>query len=256
MSELEIYQFPCRADNYGVLIHDATAGVTASIDAPEAQAVKSALETRGWTLTHIFTTHHHGDHVAGNAALKVEFGCKIIGPRAEAANIPGIDQPVSEGDTFQFGSFEVQVLETPGHTAGHISYILPMAKVAFVGDTLFAMGCGRLFEGTPQMMWASLQKLTALPKDTRVYCGHEYTLASAQFALTIEPDNEDLQNRAARVQTLRKDAKPTLPTTIGEELATNPFLRPDAPSIRERLGLANAADWEVFAEIRKRKDNA
>ena len=184
MPKLEIHQFPCLSDNYGVLIRDAERGVTASIDAPDAKAVAAALKEKGWRLTHILTTHHHADHTDGNLALKAETKCTIIGPRAEAAKVPGIDKQVGEGDTFKFGAHEVRVFDTPGHTAGHITYWLPADGVAFVGDTLFAIGCGRVIEGNAQMMWASLQKLMALPKETLVYCGHEYTQANAKFALT------------------------------------------------------------------------
>jgi len=254
MTQLEIHQFPCLSDNFGVLIHDAGAGVTASIDAPDAKAVAEALQKTGWKLTHILTTHHHGDHTAGNAPLKAETGCIIIGPRNEAAKIPGIDRQVGEGDTFTFGGQEVRVLDTPGHTAGHITYVMPAAKVAFAGDTLFAIGCGRVIEGNAQMMWRSLQKLMALPADTTVYCGHEYTQANARFALTIEPENAALQTRAREVDQLRAAGKPTLPTTIGIELETNPFLRPHVPAIQQRLGMVGRPEWEIFGEIRERKN--
>jgi hydroxyacylglutathione hydrolase len=254
MSELEIHQFACLSDNFGVLVRDAKAGVTASIDAPDASAVAAALKEKGWKLTHILTTHHHGDHTAGNLALKSETGCAIIGPRAEAAKIPGLDKAVGEGDTFTFGGHEVQVLDTPGHTAGHITYVFPSARVAFVGDTLFAIGCGRVIEGNAQMMWKSLKKLMALPKDTAVYCGHEYTQANARFALTIEPENAALQKRAKEVDQMRAAGKATLPTTIGLELETNPFLRPHVPAIQQRLGMVGRPDWEIFGEIRERKN--
>jgi hydroxyacylglutathione hydrolase len=254
MATLQIYQFPCLSDNFGVLIHDSEAGLTASIDAPEADRVAGALKEKGWKLTHILTTHHHADHTGGNAALKAATGCRIIGPREEAAKIPGIDETVGGGDRFAFGSHQVEVLDTPGHTAGHITYVIPSAKVAFVGDTLFAMGCGRVIEGTPQMMWESLKKLMALPKDTAVYCGHEYTQSNAKFALTIEPDNAALQTRAREVDEARAAGKATLPTTIALELETNPFLRPHVPAIQKRLGLEGRPDWEVFAEIRERKN--
>lgn len=256
MTGLETYQFPCRSDNYGVLLHDPATGLTASIDAPEAAAVERALAHTGWRLTHIFTTHHHNDHTEGNAALKAAHGCRILGPRDEAAKIPGIDGALGGGDTFRFGDFEGQVLATPGHTLGHISYFIPAAKLAFVGDTMFAMGCGRVFEGNPQMMWESLAKLRNLPKDTTVYCGHEYTLSNARFALSIEPENQALQARAREVEALRRDDKPTLPTTIEAELATNPFLRACEPALKAAIGMADAEDWRVFAEVRKRKDNA
>jgi hydroxyacylglutathione hydrolase len=256
MARLEIHQFPCLSDNYGVLVHDAGGGLTASIDAPDAQAVRAALKEKGWKLTHILTTHHHHDHTAGNAALKSETGCTIIGPRNEAAKIPSIDKQVAEGDTFTFGEHEVQVLDTPGHTAGHITYVIPSAKVAFAGDTLFAIGCGRVIEGNAQTMWRSLQKLMALPKDTTVYCGHEYTQANARFALTIEPENAALQKRAKEVDQLRAAGKPTLPTTIGIELETNPFLRPHVPAIQKRLGMEGKPEWQIFGEIRERKNRS
>jgi len=256
MAQLEIHQFPCLSDNFGVLIHDPDRDVTASIDAPDAKAVVAALQAKGWTLTHILTTHHHGDHTAGNAPLKAETGCTIIGPRNEAAKIPGIDKQVGEGDTFSFGGHEVRVLDTPGHTAGHITYVIPSAKVAFAGDTLFAIGCGRVIEGNAQMMWQSLKKLMALPKDTAVYCGHEYTQANARFALTIEPENAALQKRAKEVDQLRAAGKPTLPTSIALELETNPFLRPHVAAIQQRLGMAGRPEWEVFGEIRERKNRS
>jgi len=254
MATLQIHQFPCLTDNFGVLIHDAEDGVTAAIDAPDAKAVAAALKEKGWKLMHILTTHHHGDHTAGNAALKAETKCTIIGPRREAAKVPGIDQQVGEGDTFAFGPHEVRVLDTPGHTAGHITYVIPSAKVAFAGDTLFAIGCGRVIEGNAQMMWQSLQKLMALPRDTTVYCGHEYTQANARFALSIEPENAALVKRAKEVDQLRAAGKATLPTTIGIELETNPFLRPHVPAIQQRLGMVGRPEWEIFGEIRERKN--
>ncbi|TPW27306.1 hydroxyacylglutathione hydrolase [Pararhizobium mangrovi] len=254
MAELEIHQFMCRSDNFGVLLHDPESGETASIDAPEAEPILTALDERGWKLTHIFTTHHHGDHVEGNEALKERFGCTIIGPRAEADSIPGIDRTVVEGDRFTFAGHPVEVIETPGHTAGHVSYHMPDDGLLFAADTLFALGCGRVFEGTPDQMWSSLKKLRALPASTIVYCGHEYTLANARFAVTVDPDNLSLQSRARDIETLREADKPTLPTTIAEELVTNPFLRPDDADIRAHLGMSDATDAEVFAEIRSRKD--
>ena len=254
MTSLEIFQFPCLSDNYGVLIHDASANVTASIDAPEAAAVNEALAEQGWTLTHILTTHHHGDHTGGNDALKKKTGCTIVGPRAEAARVPGIDVQVGEGDDVTVGSFTAKVIETPGHTAGEISYWFADPGVAFVGDTLFSLGCGRLFEGSAETMWDSLRKLMDLPEETVIYCGHEYTLSNANFALTIEPGNQALQERADEVRTLREQGRPTLPTTIGRELETNPFLRPSSAEIQERLGMQGADEWKIFAEIRQRKD--
>jgi len=253
---LEIFQFPCLKDNYGVLIREPQTGLVATIDAPEAAAVEGALAKKKWHLTHILTTHHHRDHTDGNLALKQRHNCTIIGPRDEAEKVPGIDQKVGDGDVFKFGNEEVRVIGTPGHTAGHIAYYFPASKAAFVGDTLFAIGCGRVNEGTMEEMWQSLSKIAALPPDTMAYCGHEYTVSNAKFALTIEPENTALQARAAEVEQLRAEGKPTLPTPIGRELATNPFLRVKEPAIRARLGLANAADWQVFAEIRERKNRA
>lgn len=254
MAKLDIYQFPCLADNFGVLIHDAAAGVTASIDAPDTGAVRAALAKTGWPLTHILTTHHHSDHVDGNLELQKETRSTIVGPKTESAKIPGISVKVSGGDSYRLGGFEVKVLDTPGHTLGHISYWLPEAKVVFVGDTLFALGCGRILEGDPEMMWTSLQRLAALPPETSFYCGHEYTQANARFCLTIEPGNPALVARAAEIDALRAAGKPTLPSTIGAELATNVFLRARSPEIRNRLAMPDALDWAVFAEIRARKN--
>ena len=186
---LLIEQFTCRSDNFGVLIHDPASGLTASIDAPEEAPIRARLAEKGWRLDAIFTTHHHGDHVEGNAGLKADFGCTITGPAAEADRIPGIDQRVAGGDTLMFGDIEINVIDTPGHTLGHVCYWLPGEAIAFTADTLFAMGCGRVFEGTPEMMYASLEKLRALPDETVVYCGHEYTETNARFALTVDPDN-------------------------------------------------------------------
>lgn len=248
---LMIEQFICRTDNFGVLIHDPDRNLTASIDAPEAAAVREHLADRRWKLDFILTTHHHADHTDGNLALKQEFGCRIIGPDGD---IPGRDEIVREGDVFNFGTFEVRVLATPGHTLDHLSYWLPGAGVAFVADTLFAIGCGRVIEGTPPMMWRSLQKLMDLPEDTNIYCGHEYTATNARFALTIEPQNADLIERARQVTERRNAGQPTLPTTILLEKQTNPFLRVDQPSIRKLLGMEQASAADVFGEIRKRKD--
>jgi hydroxyacylglutathione hydrolase len=253
---LTIHQFACRSDNYGVLIHDPAAKLTAAIDAPETEAVRRALAEKGWKLTHILVTHHHADHTEGVLPLKAETGCTVLGPKGEAGKIKGLDKLVGEGDSFSFGGSEVKVLETPGHTSGHISYWIPSANVAFVGDTVFAMGCGRVIEGTPEMMWNSLQKVAKLPPATELYCGHEYTVSNAKFALTIEPENKALQARAAEAEKLRAANKFTLPTRLDAELETNPFLRPHIPAIRARLGMEKAPDWQVFAEIRERKNRS
>jgi hydroxyacylglutathione hydrolase len=256
MANLEIFQFTCRDDNYCVLIHDPDSGMTASIDAPEEAPIRAALQQKGWNLTHIFITHHHFDHVEGNAGLKADFDCTIIGPGSEADKIPKIDTLISDGDVFSFGNFQVEVIATPGHTLGEVSYYIASENVVFTGDTLFALGCGRIFEGTPPMMWQSLQRLAALPRETSVYCGHEYTLANAGFAVIIDPENAGLIERIASIKKLRADNLPTLPTTIGLELDTNPFLRPDDLAIRKNLAMEGASNADVFTEIRARKDKA
>ena len=252
---LSVDQFMCRSDNFGVLLHDPATGETALIDAPEERPILEAIERTGWTPTVILTTHHHPDHVEANLALKERFGLTIVGPVNEQAKIPGIDRAVGGGDHFAFSGHRVEVIETPGHTAGHICYYMPEAGLLFAADTLFALGCGRLFEAPPPVMYASLKKLAALPPATVVYCGHEYTQANAKFALTVDPDNTELKERAAEIDALRAEGKATLPTTIGLELRTNPFLRWSDAAIRSTLGMENASDEAVFAEIRKRKDN-
>ncbi|MCV3767390.1 hydroxyacylglutathione hydrolase [Rhizobium sp. TRM95796] len=254
MATLEIDLFTARSDNFGVLLHDPETGRTASIDAPEQAPILVALERRGWTLTDIFTTHHHPDHVEANLALKDRFGVTIVGPGSEADRIPGIDTSVGDGDSFDFAGHRVEVIETPGHTAGHICFYLPEDKLLFSADTLFALGCGRLFERPAEVMWPSLLKLRALPADTTVYFGHEYTLSNARFAVTIDPDNAALTARAQAIETLRAEGRPTAPTLLADEIATNPFLRADDPAIRAHLGMEAAEDWQVFAEIRARKD--
>jgi len=254
MSSLQIEMFPCLSDNYGFLVHDADADVTAAIDTPEVAAIEAALERRGWRLTHILNTHHHGDHAGGNLPLKASTGCTIIGPRNDAKRIPGIDGLVGEGDVFSFGTHRVAVYETPGHTRGHIVYHCPDDSVGFVGDTLFSLGCGRLFEGSPREMWSSLQKILRWPDATRIYCAHEYTAANGRFALTVEPDNQDLVERMREVERLRARGLPTLPTTVGLERATNPFLRPGSMALRRTLGLESSDDVAVFARTRALKD--
>lgn len=255
MKSLEIEVFQCRSDNYGVLVHDPETGLTATIDAPEEQPILDALVRRGWRLSHILTTHHHTDHVEANLGLKEKFDLEIIGPVNEAVAIPGLDNSVMEGDEFQFGSHTVRVIETPGHTAGHICYHFPDDKILFAADTLFALGCGRLFERPAADMWHSLQKLAALPDETAVYFGHEYTLSNARFAISIDPDNLRLQDRVREIEAARAAGRFTIPTTIGLEKETNPFLRPNDPAIRRTLLMETKSNEEVFAEIRKRKDN-
>jgi hydroxyacylglutathione hydrolase len=251
---LQVEQFPCRDDNYGVLVHDPVSGRTALIDAPEEEAIVAAVERTGWTPDIILTTHWHPDHVEANLPLKARYGLTITGPQGEATKVPGIDRTVTDGDEFAFGSETVRVIATPGHTAGHIVYHFPQSGLLFAGDTLFSLGCGRLFEAPAAEMQASLARIAALPPETRIYCGHEYTASNARFALSVDPDNAALAARSAEVGALRAEGKPTLPTTLGLELATNPFLRWGDPAIRRNIGLENATDAEVLGEVRRLKD--
>ena len=250
----EIHLFKCLKDNYGVLLHDPANGATASIDAPEAGAVEEALRTKNWRLTDILVTHHHADHTGGIAELKARHACRVTAPQREAQRIPAVDATVREGDFVTIGSLVGRVLETPGHTAGHISYWFKSEKLAFVGDTLFSVGCGRLLEGAADVMWPSLLKLRNLPRDTEVYCGHEYTAANVHFALTVEPNNAALRARAEEVVRLTEAKRPTVPSTIGAEKAANPFLRADLPEVAKAVDLADAPPVQVFAAIRARKD--
>ena len=252
---LEVHQFPCLSDNYGYLIHDPDAGVTATIDTPEVAPINAALEEKGWQLTHILNTHHHFDHAGGNLELKERWNCTIVGSRDDADRIPGIDVKVGDGDTYTFGNFEAQVFDVSGHTIGHIAFYFPEAGKLFCGDALFALGCGRLFEGSPAQMWDSLQKLIELPDSTGVYCAHEYTQANAAFALSVEPQNDALQARSKEIDSLRSEGKPTVPSTIGLEKETNPFLRPMSADLQANLNMQGAELVDVFAETRRRKDN-
>lgn len=253
MSQLQIEMFPCLDDNYGFLLHDQDAGLTATIDTPDPSAIDAELSRRGWQLTHIFNTHHHGDHAGGNLELKHKHGCTIVGARVDAARIPGIDVEVGEGERFDFGGYAICVNETPGHTKGHIVYYVPDAGAAFVGDTLFAMGCGRLFEGTPEQMWASLEKILSWPDDTVIYCAHEYTLSNGRFAMSVEPRNQALIERMSDVESKRARGEPTVPTTLVLEKATNPFLRTGSAELRETIGL-DGDPIAVFARTRHLKD--
>lgn len=246
--------FPCLDDNYGFLVHDPDSGLTACVDTPEVQPILAALREKNWDLTHILNTHHHFDHAGGNLELKEKTDAVVIGPRKDADRIPGIDIQMGNEDVYMFGAHEMTILETPGHTSGHIIYYFADSGIAFVGDTLFSLGCGRLFEGTPAEMWRSLQSLMRMPDDTRIYCAHEYTAANGRFALTVDPENGDLRKRMAEVERLRSESKPTIPTTLGLERRTNPFLRSDSAAVREQVGLLEASAEEVFAEVRARKD--
>jgi len=240
-SHLEIHMFPCLNDNYGFLVHNPDTGETACIDTPEVDKIVLALEEKGWTLTHIWNTHHHFDHAGGNAELKELFGVEIRGCEADKARIPGLDIGQKDGDVFRFGEHDVYIYETPGHTIGHIIYYIPSAKAAFVGDTIFALGCGRLFEGTAEQMYQSLSVISDLPDDTALYCAHEYTLSNGRFALTVEPENKDLIAYMEAATAKRADNIPTVPTTVAAEKAANPFVR--------------ARSGPHLGEIRSAKDN-
>ncbi|MBV9220683.1 MAG: hydroxyacylglutathione hydrolase [Methylobacteriaceae bacterium] len=250
-----IHQFICRSDNFGVLVHDPVTGTTAAIDAPDGAAVLAALDAKGWALTDVLVTHHHGDHVEGIPALKRRFpNARVVAPAKDKARIPGADAYVAEGDDVMVGSYAAKIIATPGHTTGHIVYWFEEEDLLFAGDTLFAMGCGRVLETSMLTMWESLLKLARLPGDCQVYCGHEYTLANARFALTVDPSNDLLRQRAKEVEALRSGGKMTLPTTISLELATNPFLRAGDRQLQAAVGMPGADPGAVFAEIRERKN--
>lgn len=254
---LLIHQFPCLSDNYGVLLHDDSSGATASIDAPDAAAVLAALAEKGWALTDILVTHKHADHIQGIPGVRARHPqARIVAPRAEAEQIGTVDLAVGEGDDVHIGNHAARIIETPGHTRGHIVYHFANDGLLFAGDTLFVMGCGRVFETPLPVMWDSLQKLARLPPETRIYCGHEYTLANARFALTIDPANAALQARAKAVEHMRAEGQPTLPTTLREELATNPFLRAGDSAIKAHLNMEGRSDADVFGEIRERKNRS
>ncbi|MEX3016426.1 hydroxyacylglutathione hydrolase [Gymnodinialimonas hymeniacidonis] len=254
MSEPQIVTIPCLSDNYAFLLHDPDTGATACIDVPDHAPIIAELDARGWTLSHILITHHHWDHVQGVDALKAAKGGAVCGCGADAARLPALDHKLAEGDSFQIGGLTADVLDVSGHCDNHLAFIVPAANAAFTADSLMALGCGRLFEGTPDQMWDSLSKLAALPPETMIYSGHEYTASNARFAITIEPDNPDLISRIAEIDAARTADRPTVPSTLALELATNPFLRATNPDIATALGLADAAPARVFAEIRARKD--
>ena len=252
---VDVRLVPCLADNYAVILRDPSTGATAVVDAPEADPILHALDQADWRLTHILVTHKHGDHVQGIPALKQRYGATVIGPRAEAKEIPAIDVEVGKSDRVEVGKLHARVFETPGHTAGHIVYWFEAEKLLFAGDTLFALGCGRALERPAATLWASLLPLRKLPGDTAVYCGHEYTLSNARFAVTVDPNNAALKKRLAAIEAIRAKGKPTLPTTIAEECATNPFLRADDPAIAEAIGMKGADPAAIFTELRQRKNN-
>lgn len=251
---VDVEVVPVLEDNYCFILTDAATGFTTVVDPPVVEPILDRLKAKGGRLDVILATHHHSDHVDGIAELKELTGARVIGPEKDRHRIAGLDQTVGEGDRFMLGSEEVITYETHGHTIGHVSFYLPQSKALFCGDTIFVLGCGRLSEGDAPMMWASIKKLMALPDDVAVYCGHEYTLANARFAVTVDPGNAELKARLGQIERARSLGKPTIPSTMGEEKATNPFLRPSDPAIRQELGMEGAADAQVFGEIRKRKD--
>jgi hydroxyacylglutathione hydrolase len=252
----EIRTFPCLSDNFGYLIHDPATKATASVDAPEAAPIIEALEREGWKLTDILITHHHHDHVGGVAELKQKYGCRVIAPHDKSAKIADVDLRAAQGDVIKVGSLLARVLETPGHTLDHISYVFDGDKALFAADTLFSIGCGRVFEGNAPMMWESLLKLRALPDDFKLYCGHEYTASNVKFALSVESDNPALQARAEEVAKLRGANKPTIPSLLGEEKKANVFLRADDPAVAAKLHMKGAAPADVFGELRERKNKS
>jgi hydroxyacylglutathione hydrolase len=252
----EIRLFTCLSDNFGYLIHDPATKATASIDAPEAGPIVKALEREGWNLTDILVTHHHHDHVGGVAELKQKYKCRVVAPHDRKAAIADADLRVANGDVVKVGNLLARVVETPGHTLDHVSYVFDKEKALFAADTLFSIGCGRVFEGNYPMMWDSLLKLRALPDDFKLYCGHEYTAANVKFALTIEPDNAALKARAEEVKRLRAESKPTVPTLLGEEKKANVFLRADEPSVAASVRMKGRSAAEVFGELRERKNKS
>ena len=255
MSRLAIHQVPCLRDNYAYLLHCTKTGATAALDPSEAEPVLAAAAAKGWTISHVLNTHHHWDHVGGNGGIKAATGARVIGPEPDRGRIPELDETVAEGRPFALGAAKAEIFFIPGHTRGHMAFWFKESQALFCGDTLFTLGCGRLFEGTPQQMWTSLLKLRGLPGETQVYCGHEYTQSNARFALAIDPDNAALKRRAAEVDAARAAGRPTVPASMAEEQATNPFLRADDPALAAALGLSDAPPVEVFAETRRRKDN-
>jgi len=248
----EIVTVPCLKDNYAFLLHDNTSGETAVFDVPEAGPIAAALTARGWTLTDIVLTHHHADHIQGVSHLPGN--SRVIGAEADAHRLPGLDIGVKGGDRLWICGTDVRVIDVPGHTVGHVAYHVPEAGAVFTGDSLMALGCGRLFEGSAEQMWASLSVLAALPPETLVCSGHEYTAANARFALELDPDNAALHDRARAVATARAEGKPTVPSRLADELSTNPFLRAGDARLKSHLGMAGASDAAVFAEVRARKD--
>lgn len=252
---LELITIPCLSDNYAYLARDPATGSTALVDIPEAGPILAELDARGWTLDQIFITHHHYDHVDGLKDVLAKHPAKVIGSKADAERLPPLDVAVDEGDEIAIGDIKGTVMDVSGHTINHLAFYFPDGGVVFTADSLMALGCGRVFEGTKAQMWDSMQKFLPLPPETILASGHEYTAANGAFAITVDPDNAALQARVADVQAARAEGRPTVPSTLAEEFATNPYLRPNDPGIQAHLGMQGADPAEVFAEIRTRKDN-
>lgn len=251
---VEIVTLPARSDNYAYLVRDTETGQTASIDAPDARPIIEALDKRGWSLDQIWVTHHHGDHTDGVAELRKRYGCRVVGHGKDAARLPPLDDAVFERDTVTLGNSSATILDVSGHTIGHIAFHMPADRIAFTADSLMALGCGRVFEGTHAMMWGSLVKFLGMDPETRIYSGHNYGKANGRFALSIEPENAALVARIAAIAEADAAGQPIVPVTLGEELATNPFLRATEESVKAAVGLSGADDAAVFAEVRRRKD--
>ena len=251
---LDVTLIPALSDNYIYLLRDTQTGQTAVVDPAKAAPVQEVLDIRSWPLNLILNTHHHLDHTGGNVDLKARHGALVCGPKADAGRIGALDRQLAEGDTITVGTQEATVFEVPGHTSGHIAFWFAEAKALFCGDTLFALGCGRLFEGTPQQMWTSLLRLRDLPDDAMVYCGHEYTKSNARFALHVDPDNDDLADYGQWIDDRLADGQPTIPASLGREKRTNPFLRADVPALATAVNLAGGTPVDVFAALRSRKD--
>lgn len=252
---VEIRLIPCLSDNYAVLVHEPESKTTALIDAPEAAPILSTLNQEGWALTHILITHHHPDHVQGIKDIRAKFPVPVYGPRAEADRIPDISVKLGHLDVADVGPLRAEIIDTPGHTAGHIVYHFPKEQLLFAGDTLFALGCGRPFERPAEVLWQSLLKLRELPPETAIYCGHEYTLGNAKFSVTVDPDNTQLKERLKQIEALRAENKPTVPSTMAEEIATNPFMRADDPAVQAAIGMSGKDAGAVFTQLRELKNN-
>lgn len=252
---MQIIQVPCREDNYAVLVHDDASNQTILFDAPEHDAIAAVLDAKGWQLTHMLITHYHFDHIAGAKSLKAKYNCDVYGPKINAHELDCLDHAIDQSHKLELLGLDITIFDTPGHKDDHICFHIAQLKIAVVADVIFSMGCGRIFDGTPAQMYKSVEKLRALPADTTLYCGHEYTSSNAAFALSVEPNNAELQARVAEVKTLRAQNLPTLPTLLSAELKTNPFLRLDSPEIRLKLNMQSASNEAIFTKLRSLKDS-